>query len=779
MPTAPSISPLLDPIKVGVFLPGVSAVKHRFCSTLRLFAWLLLGVLTIETVYAQSDQSADKQKTDSVADVNQPDDADQRSAGNRAKSGYSVNVPVPLTADDANTLIGQLTQINDSAGSNGRVTVVLRYGVESNIESTAEVAGDETALEDALRLARAMTGPQLRRVRLVTWLDRPINGHSVLPIVASDMVVVSANGAIADAAAGESSADETIALNYLAIAKRRGLFPSAAIESLVDPDVELAFITRTDGTQTLAAGENLQSLRQQGTVVSESIWSAPGQPLRLDSARLRSARMAAAEIQSLDKAAEFLDLADVAAIDSQQFLGEAKGVTLDIVGSVASSRSRRWQSNLSSSLSKDGINTWLINIDSIGGSLDSSAALAGLFADPQPPLAQVGALIGGESRGDSALIALACKPLMMKPDARLGGQGAQQISSKQVSSYDELIESIAKQTNRSSGLIRGILDPELEIYRYTNVKTGRIRYASPADLDREADQADDPAVEKAKWRKGEQIELADGLSTSDAIGLGLVDAKVDSLDEASRKLGLDGVPPPVSDRGLVRFVERLGRSTGLSFFLLFIGFSALSAEANAPGLSLPGFVALLCFALFFWIKFLAGTAEWLELLALVLGLICIGIEIFVLPGFGVFGIGGFALTVLGIVLMSQTFVLPRNVYQVTLFTNAVWGALIGVGGMVGGFLLIRLFFPYVPMLSGMVMENADPTQLDQKERIADYEFLMGQTGVATTPLRPAGKAKFADRIVSVTSDGSMIDSGQQVRVCEVHATRVVVESLDA
>ena len=47
----------------------------------------------------------------------------------------------------------------------------------------------------------------------------------------------------------------------------------------------------------------------------------------------------------------------------------------------------------------------------------------------------------------------------------------------------------------------------------------------------------------------------------------------------------------------------------------------------APGLGVPGFIAITCFALFFWMKFPAGTAEWLELIAFTLGLLCIGIEI--------------------------------------------------------------------------------------------------------------------------------------------------------
>jgi len=290
--------------------------------------------------------------------------------------------------------------------------------------------------------------------------------------------------------------------------------------------------------------------------------------------------------------------------------------------------------------------------------------------------------------------------------------------------------------------------------------------------------AEDAEVERAKWERGERIELADGLEVGEAISLGLADGESRSLEDTARRVGLSGTPPPLVDRGLVRFVEKIGRSNTLAFLLLFIGFAALSAEANAPGLSLPGFVALICFGLYFWMKFLAGTAEWLELVAFSLGLICIAIEIFIVPGFGIFGIGGLALTVLGVVLMSQTFVIPRNVYQVEVLARGIWVALGGACGVVGGFVAIRIMLPHVPLLSGLVMEQSDPVVISESEKLGDYGHLLGQTGTATTPLRPSGKARFGDQIVQVVSDGTAISAGDPVRVSKVHATRVVVEPLE-
>lgn len=725
---------------------------------------------------------------------------DQGGSGDEIKKGRLIDVPVPMSGRDANALVNQLTAIAQSAPDGRRVTVVLRHaggarGDASNRDSSARrssassssarnasardpLAGDETELEDALRVARAMTGSELRQVRVVSLVETEIAGHSTLPIIASDLLIVGGAGAIVDASMGETADDDTIALLYDSIGKRRGLFPPAVIASLVDPGLELAKVTLADGEQVFAAGDELDALRQSGRVVSEEVFSAAGSPLRLDAKQLRTARIAAGVVDSVDQAAELLDLAELQRVDETVIDGIAVGTLLEITGSIAPGRTRRWQSNLDSTLSSGNVNTWLISIDSIGGNLDDSATLAGWFASPPASLRTVAGFVRQEARGDAALIALACKPLMMKTDARLGGPGAESIDGKQLDRYDELIEVIATQTRRPAALIRGLIDPTLAVFRYTNQKTGRVRYATQDDIDREIASNENVDAAEAKWLQGERIELAEGLTAAQAISLGLADGESASLDEASRKIGLDQTPEPVADRGLVRFVERLGRNATLSFLLLFIGFAALSAEANAPGLGFPGFIAIVCFGFFFWMKFLAGTAEWLELVALGLGLICIAIELFVVPGVGVFGIGGLALTVLGVVLMSQTFVIPKNVYQITLLSRGIWLALGGAAGMIGGFIAIRLMLPHIPVLNGLIMEAGDEAAIEQSERLGDFNHLIGRSGAATTPLRPSGKARFGDEIVAVISDGSAIGAGEAVRVCSVLGTKIVVEAVE-
>src|SRR5690606_8325132 len=105
--------------------------------------------------------------------------------------------------------------------------------------------------------------------------------------------------------------------------------------------------------------------------------------------------------------------------------------------------------------------------------------------------------------------------------------------------------------------------------------------------------------EHGQWERGEALALRDGLSAAQAIELGLAEGQFNSLDEAARAVGLPEAPAPLAPRGIVHFVEWIGSQTGVSVFLLLIGLLTLSIEIGAPGVSIPGFISMLCFTLYF------------------------------------------------------------------------------------------------------------------------------------------------------------------------------------
>ena len=91
--------------------------------------------------------------------------------------------------------------------------------------------------------------------------------------------------------------------------------------------------------------------------------------------------------------------------------------------------------------------------------------------------------------------------------------------------------------------------------------------------------------------------------------------------------------------------------TWVTVLLVMLGIVFIYMELHFMN-GMCGILATLCFALFFWSRALGGTAGWLEVILFVIGLGCIAMEIFVIPGFGVFGISGGILVIASLVLLT-------------------------------------------------------------------------------------------------------------------------------
>ena len=143
-------------------------------------------------------------------------------------------------------------------------------------------------------------------------------------------------------------------------------------------------------------------------------------------------------------------------------------------------------------------------------------------------------------------------------------------------------------------------------------------------------------------------------------GLGQVVADAEELKD------LYGLSPRRSESKAPGWVDSLVAvltDPYVSWMLLFIGVFMLVVELKLPGIGLPAIISALAFLLFFWSHYLSGTADQLEIILFLIGLVCLALELFVFPGFGVFGMSGILLMLCSIVLASHTFVWPTQDYE--------------------------------------------------------------------------------------------------------------------
>jgi membrane-bound ClpP family serine protease len=400
--------------------------------------------------------------------------------------------------------------------------------------------------------------------------------------------------------------------------------------------------------------------------------------------------------------------------------------------------------------------------------------LANFLADLDPAKVRVVAYVPAKARADAALVAMAADQLVMNHEAVLGGEGDVDLSRDDLQLVRETLrDSLAPNQSRSWSLTAALLDPELRVFRYTDRRDGSTEYFSEEELKEQTEPAD--------WQRGQEVTRAGEplLVTGDrARELGMARHVVSDFDDFKQVYGLEGELALAEPNWADYLIDALA-SPSVAWVLLLIGFAALYAELQAPGIGIGAFIAGICFLLFFWSKHLDGTAGWLEVLLFAAGVCCILLELFVLPGSAIFGLGGGLLIIASLVLASQTFVIPHNEYQVRELRDSLLGLLaVGVGvGVLA--MVMRRYLPHAPLLSNMMLEppsDAELEDLAQREALVDFAHLLGHSGVATTQLTPSGKARFGGQLVDVIADGEVIGRGTEVVVTEVHGNRVVVQS---
>ncbi len=229
--------------------------------------------------------------------------------------------------------------------------------------------------------------------------------------------------------------------------------------------------------------------------------------------------------------------------------------------------------------------------------------------------------------------------------------------------------------------------------------------------------------------------------------------------------------------------ERLARfldSFWIKGLLIVVFLLALFMEMAAPGIGLPGGVALLALATLLAPQVLVGAASWWGVVAIFAGLGLIAVEIFVIPGFGVPGVAGLLLMLmglLGVIVGPGGFSGPDAgediVYAVATLLLALFTAGVGM-------YFLSKHYRSIPIMNKLVLsdQSGGPTadsSLLGAMTIADAGAVrVGAVGVATTPLRPAGTAEFDDRLIDVVSEFGFVERGGLVRVSSVGKYRVAV-----
>ncbi len=625
----------------------------------------------------------------------------------------------------------------------------------------------------ALDLARFLSSPALNGATTVAWIPKTITGHAVLVAMACDEIVMSPEAEIGRAGEFENLIEPSVRNAYVEIAKRRMSIPSDVALAMLDPAVELDMV-ETDVSREYVLSSRLDELRKQKAFGNPKVIKPAGQPGIFSGTAAWEMGIVKSLANDRGEVAKALGLPRQGVDEDPSLGGEWHPVQIHIKGPITTQLTEKVQKQIQTQIS-EGANFFCLWIDSVGGSPTDSINLANFLKNLDPGQQRTVAYIPGQARGDAAFIAMAVDHIVMHPDALLGGPGEAALSDADAKVIAGPLREIATKKNRSASLAANLVDRQIEVFRYTRIRDGLVDYYTAEEVAKLPDAEGWQQGPPVNPRRGELLRL----SGDEAERVGLAHAVVDDFTQFKALYGLSGDPALV-EPGWAHVLIDAMNSPGLSWLLLLIGGAALYAELQSPGIGIGGLISAVCFLLYFWIAHLGGTAGWLEVLLFLAGLICLLIEVFVLPGTAVFGLAGGAMVITSLVLASQTFVLPRNAYQMTHVRNSLLLLATAGGGIIVLAVLINRYLPHAPMFNRLMQAPPTPEEvsiLNSRESVAQLGHLLGALGHTTTPLLPSGKAIFDDQIVDVIADGEVVERNQPVRVVEVRGNRVLVRQV--
>jgi membrane-bound serine protease (ClpP class) len=384
-----------------------------------------------------------------------------------------------------------------------------------------------------------------------------------------------------------------------------------------------------------------------------------------------------------------------------------------------------------------GARAVILDVNTLGGRVDAALQIVDAISAAEVP---VYAFVDPRAISAGALISIATDSVFMVADATMG---ASTVVDAQGSKVSEKAQSVMRAQFRALAERRG-LDP-------------RIGEA----------MVDETIAIEGVVEEGKLLTLT--AEEAERVGYGIA---VTGFDDVLSRLGITGAeivrPRANWAESLVRFLSH----PLVAPILLSIGVLGLVIEIKTPSFGLAGLVGLGSLAAFFGSHLIIGLAGWEEVILLGAGLIALGIEVFVVPGFGIAGVISIACigTAMFLALLGS---LPT--WADVARAAGVLATSLGIIG-VAIYLVVRNL-PTSDRWRGIFLRTASAAT-DGYVSGDLRDDLVGRVAVALTDLHPGGTVQLDGERLDVVTEGDYVGRGARVRVLRSEGYRLVVQPID-
>ncbi len=385
----------------------------------------------------------------------------------------------------------------------------------------------------------------------------------------------------------------------------------------------------------------------------------------------------------------------------------------------------------------------LLRMNTYGGLLETADSIRTGILNSKIP---VWVFIDNNAASAGALISIACDSIYMREGANIGAatvvnQTGEQAPDKYQSYMRSLMRSTAQATGRNPDIAQAMVDPKIHVVGVND--------------------------------SGQVVTF----TAHEALKHGYCNAMAENITEVLRKAGVKNYT--IHEQKLTATDKMIGFLTSplVAGILIVIIIAGIYFEFQSPGASFPILIAIIAALLYFAPHYIEGLAANWEILVFVIGVVLLAVEIFAIPGFGVTGILGIFLMVMGLTLAmidntyfdfssSATAKLTEAFFIVVIaFFISVTGSIYLTKKLFTG----KTFFGDLALLATQQKRDGFTT--------ADVSFhdMTGKTGFANTMLRPAGKVMIDGMLYDATALTGYIDKGEEIEVVKYETAQLFVK----
>ncbi|WP_201003744.1 NfeD family protein [Paenibacillus glycanilyticus] len=377
----------------------------------------------------------------------------------------------------------------------------------------------------------------------------------------------------------------------------------------------------------------------------------------------------------------------------------------------------------------------ILVINTFGGEVTSAEEIGELIRKSSVPTT---AYVEGKAVSAGTYIALNAQNIVMEPGSTIGaaavvnGSGELIDNPKVVSFWVKTMREAAELNGRDPDIAAAMVDPGATL----------------------------PLPDLKQVKQSGQILT---LTADEALKVGYAEYKAESVDDAIKWLGLENrerieLNPSIAEKLASWLVNPIVMTV-----LFILGIAGIAIELFVPGFGVPGIVGILSFGLYFFGHYIAGFAGMESVVLFIVGIALLLIEVFV-PSWGILGILGSASLIVGVLTAASN--------PMTAFISLVIAL---VAAAVILYFVVRKYKDRGIWNKFILREKLTTEQgyLSAETK----EDLLGQEGIAITPLRPAGTIQIGDNRIDVVTSGEFIASGKTVKVIKTEGTWVVVREV--